>query len=235
MKNLKFKKVFAMILCMGMVLSFCSCTNGVSEASNGKKNINKSVDTFFNSIKKQDEEKLKEVYLGDNIEHVLLNSDIFGVEDKKVMQQVKNKMLDFDYSIKETEEKGNKAFAKIEINTYNFGESYNDATIEMIKKDYLKEGTVQNKKWEEGIIKITQKHLLNAQKSYKGEFNLSLKKKDDKWYVSEVDDFGDFFNGILGGFFDIMLKGENYEDIYKAMDEDDGLYSFDWGWEMEDE
>ncbi len=234
MKNLKLKKVALIVLCIGIVFSFCSCSGTVNDTLNGDSDINGSVDMFFQSIKEQDEEKLKEVYMGSNINHVLLNSDIFGVVDKKSRQEVKKKMLDFDYNIKGIEGKGNNAVAKIEIKTYNFGESYSDATIEMIKKDYLKEDAVHDKKWEEGIIKITKKHILNVKKSYKGDFELSLKKKNGKWYVREVDDFGDFFNELLGDFFDIMFKGEGSEELDKAIEGNEGLYSFDWGWEDED-
>lgn len=196
-KNLRIVLVLALAALMAMMMAGC----GKKEATPSQ-----TADRFLKALKTQDQETLKKVYANGSVD---LKKELKGEKDDssadeiddKTVKLLIDKLLDYDYQISDEKIDGDKATVKVKITTYSFGDSFQGFV-----KDYMNQGMslaisgASNDKLSNLANTLLQKHLKKlTKKDYEKTVTLSLKKKDGRWIVRELDEDSDFVDAVCGG------------------------------------
>lgn len=113
------------------MISFCAC---------GTPSPTETADTFLSAVKAQDYEKVKSVYAGKTFDIL----DSMGEDDAEVEEsesidssfekELKDKMLDFDYTLSNEIINDDKATVNVEVTTYALGKAMTSTMVKYIEE-----------------------------------------------------------------------------------------------------
>ena len=203
------KIIFTVLLCFCLIASLCAC---------GSPSPTDTADKFLSAVKSGDQKTIKKVYSGETFDALASfdsddsTDDIF---DKAMSEKISQKLLDFDYVLKNEKIKGDKATVDVEITTYELGSVMKEFMSEYITEAFgLIFSNVSDEEMEAMANKIFMEKLDAAtEKTYKDSTVINLKKVDGEWKVSEINDDSNLMNVMCGGIVDAI------EDINKMFDE----------------
>lgn len=206
------KTAYAAALSICLMISFCACgTPGPTETA----------DTFLNAVKAQDQETVNSVYAGKTFD--VLDSmeggdpDAEGGEsvDDLLEKQMKDKMLDFDYTLSNEKIDDTQATVDVEFKTYEFGEAMTNTMAKYIEKalplafsgasdEEMQE--VMNDAFEEEFGALTDK-------TYTAKATINLVQKDGEWKVAKIDSESEVMNAMSGNLVNAIKEiNESFEE-----------------------
>lgn len=192
------KIVSAAALSVCLMLSFCAC---------GIPGPTETADTFLSAVKTQDQETVNSVYAGkafDILDSMEQDEDADaedgGSIDSLIEKQMKDKMLDFDYTLSNEKINDTKATVDVEFKTYEFGKAMTNTMAKYIEEALPLAFSGASDETLEKIMNDAFKEEFGAlkDKSYTAKTTINLVQKDGEWKVSEIDDDSDIMNAISG-------------------------------------
>lgn len=172
-----------------------------------------AAEEFMGALKSLDNEKIGEVYSGDD----LLADDasdtyfsLIGGDDsssdlsddgKEAVSKMVSKMFAFDYAVTNESVDGDKATVDVDIKTYKMGKAIKKAVANSFSKAivYAFSGDTDDDEMESIIYEEMSDAVDDLdKKDYEKTVTLDLEKTDDGWKVSKLDD--DQKDAIFGGF-----------------------------------
>lgn len=196
------KKVIGIILCIALVFGLCAC---------GGPSPTDVTNDFMKAVKEKDNETLKTVYGGGDLDLTKSVKDGKGKDefDKLFGDALYKKLFDFDYEVSNEKVDADKATVDVKIKTYDLGAAFTNFINDYMAQAFsmalsgASEDAV-NKKAEE----IFLSKLEESKKDYEKTVTLNLSQKDDKWVVDELKTNGDFYNALTGGIIDVSKNIE---------------------------
>ncbi len=202
------KKILTAVLLTAMLISMCACdTQAPAKAEPA--DASAVADTFFKALKEQDDETMATVYAGgkldllataaqmDDLDKVIEDTGLSAVYE----EQMKPRLLDFDYELSNEQVDGDKATVDVKVRTYGMGDAFTETFNDFIAQAFIMmaltnatEEEIAAKAAEALTAKLTQ---LNS-KNYEKSATLSLTKVDDQWIVDELQS-GDAIVDVLTG------------------------------------
>lgn len=214
MKN-NIKKIGVIIISLILCLSFASC--GLFSTPK------KSVDAYFKAMKAKDlktqqeyvtgeEAKKPEVIKKDNKSKDANKDDNKdGKKDdkfeKEMSEILSEKMLDFDYEIKDQKKQGKTATVTVDITSYSMGNMFTQWYLEMMPKlfqmifseESLKDDSAYQEKVDKMMSDSLKEKVKVMKKDYKKTVTFKMIKEKGKWKLEKPSDNKDFMDAITGG------------------------------------
>ena len=209
------KKILTVIaITLAMLVCMCACRGATAAPEEPAEAPEKSAaadtaDAFFAALKAQDYEALADVYAGgeldlldtaaaaDDAEEMIKGTGLDTVYE----EQLKPKVLDFDYEIIDEQTDGDKATVNVRIRTYAMGDTFRNSF-----SDFIAEGAIlalNNASREEITARaaevLTEKLAELTEKDYEKTAALSLTMTGDKWMVDEISYDDDIVDALSGG------------------------------------
>ena len=207
------KERFAVVLLAAALIMSALAVTGCG-AKKANDTPSGAVDGFLTAIKESDEEKLKEVYAGDSKGFADLDEKIIGQEgaaasglSEEALEELKEKILGFDYEIGEEKIDGDKATVKVKIKTYDIGkifEKWFNDYLEWAMKNFG--SGLSEEKATKKAMELFEEVFKGAKKTYEQDVTLDVEKVDGKWKVSDLDGSEEFANAITGGMLESVKK-----------------------------
>ena len=218
------KRIAVITLVLALLACMCSCKKIPTPTE--------TASTFLTAVKAQDKETLATVYSEDSVDLLDAASDKASSDDaenqedaeasegltKVYEEQMKPKILDFDYEISNEQIDGDKATVDVKITTYKLGDAFT-AFI----GDYMSEALVLafSNASEEELDSMASTILSGkladlSEKEYEKTVSMSLTMKDDKWIVDKISDNDDLVDALTGG---LVTAFSNMEDAFSAWEE----------------
>lgn len=200
MKN----KIITLLLVVAMIFVFAAC----SEPS-----PTDVADDFLTAVKTQDKEALSKVYIEENFDVADAADSSDLPED--LQKEIVEKIFDFDYELGEEKIEGDEAAVEVKITTYDVGSAFTEFIGEYISQAFglALSGTSEEDAEELALEIFEEKFKELEEKDYTENVRLELKKTDEGWKVSEIDDDSAFLNAVTGGLIHAIKK------IDEALDE----------------
>ena len=218
MKN-NIKKIGVVITSLILCLSFASC--GLFSTPK------KSVDAYFKAMKAKDlktqqeyvsgeEAKNPEVIKKDN-KSMDANKDNKKDEkkdekkddkfEKEMGKVLSEKMLDFDYEIKDQKKQGKTATVTVDITAYSMGYMFTQWYVEMMPKlfqmifseEALKDDAAYQEKVDKMMTDSLNEKVKTMKKDYKKTVTFKMIKEKGKWKLEKPSENKDFMDAITGG------------------------------------
>lgn len=214
MKN-NIKKIGVIIISLILCLSFASC--GLFSTPK------KSVDAYFKAMKAKDlktqqeyvtgeEAKKPEVIKKDNKSKDANKDDNKdGKKDdkfeKEMSEILSEKMLDFDYEIKDQKKQGKTATITVDITSYSMGHMFTQWYLEMMPKlfqmifseESLKDDSAYQEKVDKMMSDSLKEKVKVMKKDYKKTVTFKMIKEKGKWKLEKPSENKDFMDAITGG------------------------------------
>jgi len=175
-----------------------------------------TVKDFLDALKSEDTEALKELHEGnlaiEDLVTEFTDSDIADTVDisDEMTESLKEKLLDFDYTVGKSEESDSEVTVPVKITTYDLGKSieswWNDDSV--FGSEDLSED-----EYAEKASKLLIEKIKGAEKNYTADVKIILKKDQGQVIVADLDDDDTFTKAISGGLFAAI------DDIQKDMGE----------------
>lgn len=194
------KRIISIIMALSLLFVFTACDTE-SPADTTK--------VFLDSIKTQNGEKFASVYVYGGSDF----NDLFSQTDEGIVGEVEtkalDKMLDFDYTIKEEEINDNTATVTVDMKCYALGEAVEDAAQEMYEKVFDEYGSrifsgadISEEELNNflGSILLEKINALD-EKTFEKTIQIDLLKEDNKWKVAALDENSEFYEAFGGGIF----------------------------------
>lgn len=204
------KKFLALITAVVLSVTLAACGGSKADSPSA------TTETFLKAVKKQDQQTLKSVYLGDS-DSIISDSDIDASNTKvPIDQNLKSLLFDFDYAIQEEKTEGDTAVVTVEITTYPLGDVFTEWFQEFIAKAFSVDMIgAKSEDLQKDAMEALQKKFKNVKKTYKSKVDIHLEKKDADWKVSDFKGNLDFLNAVTGGILDSMKKLPNKMNPHK--------------------
>ncbi|MBQ6389607.1 MAG: hypothetical protein IJH90_08330 [Mogibacterium sp.] len=203
------KKILTLVLLTAMLISLCACGAKAPEQPEPAE-PSATADIFFTALKTQDDETMATVYAGgkldllataaqmDNLDKVIEDTGLSAVYE----EEMKPKLLDFDYELSNEQIDGDKATVDVKIRTYGMGEAFTETFNDFIAQAFIMmaltnatEEEIAAKAAEALTAKLTQ---LNT-KNYEKTATLSMTKVEDQWIVDELKSDDAIVDVLTGG------------------------------------
>ncbi|MGN0701943.1 MAG: hypothetical protein ACI4KL_02055 [Lentihominibacter sp.] len=209
-KILRVISVTALSICL--IISFCAC---------GAPSPTETADTFLSAVKAQDHETVKSVYAGKTFDIL----DSMGEDDAEVEEsesidssfekELKDKMLDFDYTLSNEKINDDKATVNVEVTTYALGKAMTSTMVKYIEEALpLAFSGASEEELEKMMNDIFEEELgALTDKTYTAKATINLVQQDGKWKVSEIDDEGELMNALSG---DLVNAIKEINDSFDA-------------------
>lgn len=194
------------------MISFCAC---------GTPSPIETADTFLSAVKAQDYEKVKSVYAGKTFDIL----DSMGEDDAEVEEsesidssfekELKDKMLDFDYTLSNEIINDDKATVNVEVTTYALGKAMTSTMVKYIEEALpLVFSGASEEELEKIMNDIFEEELSElTDKTYSAKATINLVQQDGQWKVSEIDDEGEFMNALSGDLVNAIKEiNDSFED-----------------------
>ena len=209
-KVLKTISIAAISICL--MISFCAC---------GTPSPTETADTFLSAVKAQDYEKVKSVYAGKTFDIL----DSMGEDDAEVEEsesidssfekELKDKMLDFDYTLSNEIINDDKATVNVEVTTYALGKAMTSTMVKYIEEALpLVFSGASEEELEKIMNDIFEEELSElTDKTYSAKATINLVQQDGQWKVSEIDDEGELMNALSGDLVNAIKEiNDSFED-----------------------
>ena len=209
-KVLKTISIAAISICL--MISFCAC---------GTPSPTETADTFLSAVKAQDYEKVKSVYAGKSFDIL----DSMGEDDAEVEEsesidssfekELKDKMLDFDYTLSNEIINDDKATVNVEVTTYALGKAMTSTMVKYIEEALpLVFSGASEEELEKIMNDIFEEELSEfTDKTYSAKATINLVQQDGQWKVSEIDDEGELMNALSGDLVNAIKEiNDSFED-----------------------
>ena len=171
--------ILSVLLVLALVLVFTACGHDASPSE----------------VVKQDLDTLKsEESTAEALDSIDLDGSGLSEED---MNALVTKIQDFDYKIGEENIDGDTATVKVNITTYNLGQTMKDFYIDMVKQA-LTNGDASNISQEEITKQFIDKINGLDEKTYSKEVTINCTKGNDGW-KSDCMDNDELEDAMLGG------------------------------------
>lgn len=194
------------------MISFCAC---------GTPSPTETADTFLSAVKAQDYEKVKSVYAGKTFDIL----DSMGEDDAEVEEsesidssfekELKDKMLDFDYTLSNEIINDDKATVNVEVTTYALGKAMTSTMVKYIEEALpLVFSGASEEELEKIMNDIFEEELSElTDKTYSAKATINLVQQDGQWKVSEIDDEGELMNALSGDLVNAIKEiNDSFED-----------------------
>lgn len=175
-----------------------------------------TAEKFLEALKNEDTDSLKELHEGnlamDDIVLEFTDSDIADTVDisDEMTEALKEKLLDFDYTVGKSEEGDREVTVPVKITTYDLEKSiegwWNDDSV--FGSEDLSED-----EYAEKASKLLLEKIQSAEKNHTADIKITIKKDQDQPIIADLDDNDAFIEAISGGLLAAI------EDIQKDMGE----------------
>lgn len=214
MKN-NIKKICVIIISLILCLSFASC--GLFSTPK------KSVDAYFKAMKAKDLKTQQEYVTGEDVKKPEVikkdnKSKDVNKDDKKdgkkddkfekeMSEILSEKMLDFDYEIKDQKKQGKTATVTVDITSYSMGNMFTQWYLEMMPKlfqmifseESLKDDSAYQEKVDKMMSDSLKEKVKVMKKDYKKTVTFKMIKEKGKWKLEKPSENKDFMDAITGG------------------------------------
>lgn len=193
----KLKKILTILFTITVLTTITACNRQKTPDITPEK----TVSIMFKNIKSNNKETIRKYTdLGYIINmHDELNSAL-DIKDKNLTAKLEKMLFDFDYTISDCEINKNEAVITISITTYPFRDVFKNISDEYLVRHFNKDDNDKESD-EDYLIKQANKQLDSISKNYTEEGKITLKIKDDKWFLKSYTDLDrDFQQAISGGF-----------------------------------
>jgi len=184
----------------------------VSCDSGNERTPTQAAKTTLDALKDQNLNVLKTTYAGDASDFSLNTDQLLGrtyklnKHEKKTVNKLIRKLLEFDYTLGDENVRGSSATIDVTFKTYNFREFVKDmeqATVTASKKE-INTSKMTDKEIEKKTISILfdqlDRHLDQLQvRDLENIVTMKLEKKDGKWLVSEQSK--QFYDAMFGNLY----------------------------------
>lgn len=193
------KSLLYLIPILILACIFVGCDQSSAHASSASPQA--SVDSFLQSIQKQDYSSSK-TYYAENLDNMANFKNQIEDISPHVANELFNKMADFTYTINNsTIDRNNqqKAIVNVTINAYDLGKSFESTVLDYIKTDL--EMTFDGAKSED-IVKETENvivnEITNSNQTFSTTVDISLTKEKDAWKLDKISENPDLINALSG-------------------------------------
>ena len=214
MKN-NIKKIGVIIISLILCFSFASC--GLFSTPK------KSVDAYFKAMKAKDLKTQQEYVTGEEVKKPEVikkdnKSKDVNKDDKKdgkkddkfekeMSEILSEKMLDFDYEIKDQKKQGKTATVTVDITSYSMGHMFTQWYLEMMPKlfqmifseESLKDDSAYQEKVDKMMSDSLKEKVKVMKKDYKKTVTFKMIKEKGKWKLEKPSENKDFMDAITGG------------------------------------
>lgn len=214
MKN-NIKKIGVIIISLILCLSFASCGLFLTPK--------KSVDAYFKAMKAKDLKTQQEYVSGEEVKKPEVikkdnKSKDVNKDDKKdgkkddkfekeMSEILSEKMLDFDYEIKDQKKQGKTATVTVDITSYSMGNMFTQWYLEMMPKlfqmifseESLKDDSAYQEKVDKMMSDSLKEKVKVMKKDYKKTVTFKMIKEKGKWKLEKPSENKDFMDAITGG------------------------------------
>lgn len=214
MKN-NIKKIGVIIISLILCLSFASCGLFLTPK--------KSVDAYFKAMKAKDLKTQQEYVSGEEVKKPEVikkdnKSKDVNKDDKKdgkkddkfekeMSEILSEKMLDFDYEIKDQKKQGKTATVTVDITSYSMGNMFKQWYLEMMPKlfqmifseESLKDDSAYQEKVDKMMSDSLKEKVKVMKKDYKKTVTFKMIKEKGKWKLEKPSENKDFMDAITGG------------------------------------
>lgn len=125
----------------------------------------------------------------------------FGAQ---AMDQLIDKVLEFDYELGEETIDGDTATVETTITTYPFGQIFTNVVTNFITQAFTNAGNLTDEDLANLMDDLLIAELEKAEKTYTETVSIQLKLEEDKWVVQETTEMSDALTGGLLTFADTM-------------------------------
>ena len=212
-KNIK--KIGLIVISLILCLSFASC--GLFSTPK------KSVDAYFKAMKAKDLKTQQEYVTGEDVKKPEVikkdnKSKDVNKDDKKdgkkddkfekeMSEILSEKMLDFDYEIKDQKKQGKTATVTVDITSYSMGNMFTQWYLEMMPKlfqmifseESLKDDSAYQEKVDKMMSDSLKEKVKVMKKDYKKTVTFKMIKEKGKWKLEKPSENKDFMDAITGG------------------------------------
>lgn len=188
------KKLLVVLMTVLITLSLAGC---------GKNSPKATAEELFEAIKNTDQKVLDKIYLGEADENSIISDLIEIIEETESLGSIgelfRKSFLDFKYKVKDVEEDGDTAIAKVEVTTENWAKVLPNVTV-LISAKAL--SMALDGKSEKEMGKAF-KEIYEEQRKETDDvtFNLDIKlvKDEGEWKVDLSNEAGAILNAVTGG------------------------------------
>lgn len=209
-KVLKIVSAAALSICL--IIAFCAC---------GTPSPTETADTFLSAVKAQDQETVKTVYAGKTFDILgSMGEDDADAEDSESIdsifeKEMKDKLLDFDYTLSNEKINDTKATVDVEFKTYEFGKAMTNTMAKYIEKALPLAFSGASDEEMEKIMNDAFEEEFGAltDKAYTAKATINLVQKDGEWKVAEIDSAGEVMNVLTGNLVNAIKEiNESFEE-----------------------
>lgn len=162
-----------------------------------------SMNRFLRAFQNQDEEGLKRVYSEDllSLTHRKIKEAIPYEKNagKDVIQEVEEKIFDFDYEIISCDVSGKAADVRVKITSFDLGTAYRQWYLESQQIKFSGEAS-SDKKNIPLRMSLFKDKIKEAPKTFERETEFRLYKKNGGWIVSDMGNAYEFLRDVSGDF-----------------------------------
>lgn len=200
------KKTLSIALVLILALSLFAC-GGSSPTPTDVTN------EFLQAIKDKDNDTIKTVYAGGNINVEKEFENMSESEDdaisKVYAEKLYGQILSFDYEVSNEQVKDDTATVDVAITTYNIGDTFKDFVTDYIGEAFaMSMSGASDEELNQKATEIITEKLDGMKKNYSQTITLNLSQKDGEWMVDKLADDSDFYNAISGGILDATKEIE---------------------------
>ena len=116
------------------------------------------------------------------------------------MNQLVQKVLDFEYQLGEEKIDGDTATVETTITTYPFGDIFKQVITNFIMQAFANAGDMNDEDMAKLMDDLLIEELNKAEKTYTKTVSIQLKLEDDAWVVQETEEMSDALTGGLLSF-----------------------------------
>ena len=207
------KKFISIMLVLLMVFSMSAC-GGASGSNDEGPSPTEVMDSFLKALKAGDLETAAQYYDG-NIDKINFMEDGDDPIFSDVMDDLTEKMLDFDYTLSNETVKKNDATVDVEFTTYDLGNVMNELLMAVMSdSSALALMGADQGELEAVIAEIVKTKFDEVIKSVNKDttvtVTVNMVKKKGKWLIKDLADTDDFMNALSGG---ILQYADSLGDV----------------------